>query len=110
VPPPPAGGLTTAAMAHLETSLKFMHVTAPVRVMSPGDYRANALDEYGLDPPRYTIALYAGGQRVLDTRFGRKNPQEIFQYVKVAGRDELYLLPVFVGREWELVAERVTDS
>jgi hypothetical protein len=25
--------------------------------------------------------------------------------VRVDGRDELYLLPVFVGREWELVIE-----
>ena len=26
------------------------------------------------------------------------------QYVRVGGRDEVYLLPRFVGREWESVA------
>ena len=47
------------------------------------------------------------GCRVLAASFGARNPQNVLQYVRVAGRDELYLLPVFVGREWELVAEGV---
>ena len=88
--------------AHLDTSVKFMHVTAPVRTLSRDEYQA-ALGEYGLDPPRYTVTLHAGGRPVLAARFGAKNPQELFQYVQVEGRAALYLVPVFVGQEWERV-------
>ena len=107
---PAAAELAAVTVSHLEMSLKFMHVTAPVRVMSRDEYQPAGLGEYGLDPPRYTVSLQRGGQTVLATSFGGKNPQQVFQYVRVAGRDELYLLPVFVGREWELVAQGVTRS
>ena len=88
-------------------SHQFMHVAAPARVMSRDEYQPGALAEYGLDPPRYALSLQRRGQTVLAARFGARNPQNVLQYVRVAGRDELYLLPVFVGREWELVAEGV---
>ena len=94
--------LGAAVASHLETSLKFMHVTAPIRTLARGEYDAT-LGEYGLDPPRYTVALWAGSQPVLTAGFGAANPQGLFQYVRVGGRDALYLLPVFVGREWERV-------
>ena len=45
----------------------------------------------------------AKSQPVLTAGFGATNPQGLFQYVRVEGRDALYLLPVFVGREWERV-------
>jgi len=99
----PAGiGLAAGVAAHIEMSVKFMHVTAPVRTLSRDEYQAT-LGEYGLDPPRYTVALHAGGRPVLAARFGAKNPQELFQYVQVEGRAALYLVPVFVGQEWERV-------
>ncbi len=107
---PSAAELAAGAVSHLEMSLKFMHVTAPVRVMSRDEYQGEALGEYGLDPPRYAVSLHRGGRTLLAPSFGGKNPEEVFQYVRVEGRDELYLLPVFVGREWELVAKGVTGS
>ena len=107
---PSAGELAVSAASHLEMSLKFMHVTEPVRVLSRDEYQAGALGEYGLDPPRYTVSLHRAGQTVLATSFGGQNPQHVFQYIRVEGRDELYLLPLFVGREWELVAEGVAGS
>lgn len=102
--------MPAGVLSHLEMSLKFMHVTAPVRVMTRDEYLQEALREYSLDPPRYTVSLHRGGQMMLAASFGGKNPEGILQYVRVTGRDELYLLPVFVGREWELVAEKVTGS
>jgi hypothetical protein len=101
----PAAEVTAGARSHLETSLRFMHVTAPVRVLSRDEYQDEALGEYGLRPPRYSVSLYEGSHAVLTTRFGGRNPQNLFQYVRVDGRDEVYLLPVFVGREWEALAE-----
>ena len=85
--------LMAGTASHLEASLKFMHVTAPVRVMSRDEYQPAGLGEYGLDPPRYTVSLQRGGQTVLATSFGGKNPQQVFQYVRVAGRDGPHPLP-----------------
>jgi hypothetical protein len=106
---PAAADLAAGVAAHLETSVKFMHVTAPVRTLSRDEYQA-ALGEYGLDPPRYSVALHAGGRAVLAARFGAKNPQELFQYVQVEGRPVLYLVPVFVGQEWERVMDAIKAS
>jgi hypothetical protein len=103
---PAAADLAAGVAAHLDTSVKFMHVTVPVRTLSPDEYQS-ALGEYGLDPPRYTVALHAGGRPVLAARFGAKNPQELFQYVQVEGRAALYLVPVFVGQEWEQVMDAI---
>jgi len=75
--------------------------------MSRDEYQAGAIAEYGLDPPRYVISLQRGDTTVLAASFGARNPQNVLQYVRVAGRDELYLLPVFVGHEWEQVAQGV---
>lgn len=104
-----AADLAAGVAAHLEASVKFMHVTAPVRTLSRAEHQA-ALGEYGLDPPRYTVTLHAGGRPVLAARFGAKNPQELFQYVQVEGRAALYLVPVFVGQEWERVMDAIKTS
>ena len=106
---PAAADLAAGAAAHLEASIKFMHVTAPVRTLSREESQA-ALGEYGLDPPRYTVALHAGGRPLLAASFGAKNPQALFQYVQVEGRAGLYLVPVFVGQEWERVMDALKPS
>jgi hypothetical protein len=91
--------------SHLETSLRFMHVAAPMRVLPPADWDPHP-EEFGLEPPRYAVVLSRAGQPVLTAHFGSTNPQQVGQYTRVEGRDELYLIPAFVGREWE----RVLDS
>jgi len=102
---PPAASASPELGAHLDMSLRFMHVTAPVRVMTPAEYAGEPLRDYGLDPPSYAVSLHRGNGTVLSARFGAPTPQAVLQYVQVEGRDELYLLPVFVGREWERVAQ-----
>ena len=105
---PSAGPVSEALVPHLEMSLRFMHAAAPVRVMAREEYVGEPLREFGLEPPRYAVSLHRGPDTVLRTRFGARNPQDVLQYVRVEGRDELFLLPAFVGREWELVIEAGT--
>lgn len=91
--------------SHLEMSLQFMHAASPVRSMSRQEYAGESMGEFGLDPPRYVVSLLRGDRPVLVARFGRSNSQGSLQYVRVDGRDELFLLPIFVGREWEQVMD-----
>jgi hypothetical protein len=90
---------------HLDMSLKFMHVTEPVRVMERPEWDGTPDSEFGLDPPRYAVRMSVHGTPVLRARFGGTNPQRVSQYARIDGRDQLYLLPTFVGVEWERVWE-----
>jgi hypothetical protein len=96
------GPVVPAALGlHIDDSLKFMHASPPVRVMGHVEWAPVGLREFGLDPPRYTATLYHGERRILRAEFGGPNPQEVLQYMKLDGRDEVYLMSRFVGQEWE---------
>jgi hypothetical protein len=98
----PGGRAVAASLAaHLEDSIKFMHVSPPVRVMERAEWAPVGLGEFGLDPPGYTAALYRRETPVLVAGFGAPNPQEVLQYMKLDGRDEVYLMSRFIGQEWE---------
>jgi len=98
----PAGPFAPRSLAsHLNDSIKFMHVSAPVRVMERTEWSPLGLREFGLDPPRYTATLYRRGTAVLAAEFGAPNPQKVLQYMKLTGRDQVFLMSRFVGEEWE---------
>lgn len=94
--------------AHLDDSIKFMHVSAPIRVMERAEWTSTGLREFGLDPPRYTATLYRHGRAVFRAEFGAPNPQKVLQYMKLEGRDQLYLMPRFIGEEWEQALREAT--
>ena len=98
----PNGPLLRASLAsHLDDSIKFMHVSAPIRVMERAEWEPLGLREFGLDPPGYRATLYRHGREVLGAAFGAPNPQKVLQYMKLEGRDQVYLMSRFVGEEWE---------
>jgi hypothetical protein len=76
-------------------------VSAPVRVIERAEWSTLGLREFGLDPPRYTATLYRRGTAVLGAEFGAPNPQKVLQYMKLTGRDQVFLMSRFVGEEWE---------
>jgi len=100
--------LPAQALEHLETSLRFMRVAEPVRVMERHEWEGTADGDFGLAPARYSVRLSGHGQSILAVRFGAANPQRVLQYARVDGRDELYLMPTFVGVEWERLWEHST--
>jgi len=103
----PLPGATTTS---LDDSIKFMHVSAPVRVMERAEWSPIGLREFGLDPPGYTATLYHRGVVVLGAEFGTPNPQQVLQYMKLEGRDQVYLMSRFVGEEWERAIRGATGG
>ena len=87
--------------AHLDDSIKFMHVSAPIRVMERTEWAEQGLREFGLDPPAYSVALFQSGRRLLAADFGSPNPQKVLQYMRLEGGDEVYVMSRFIGQEWE---------
>ena len=94
----------------LDDSIKFMHVSAPIRVMERDEWAPSGLREFGLDPPGYTAVLYRGSTPVLGAEFGAPNSQKVLQYMKVQGRDQIYLMSRFIGEEWEKVLRAVAGG
>jgi hypothetical protein len=92
---------TPSLASLLDGAIRFMHVSAPIRVMERAEWSAIGLREFGLDPPGYTATLYRRGTAVLGAEFGAPNPQQVLQYIKLTGRDEVYLMSRFIGQEWE---------
>jgi hypothetical protein len=106
----PDGGwrrITPAAAADadpsraVESGLRFLHVSAPQRVMAREEFDGVPLREYGLDPPRYAVTVSDAEGTSFTIHFGWANTQGVAQYARVGDRDELVLLPRFTSEPWE---------
>jgi len=98
-----------AVTNHIDTALRLLTNSAPRRVLSASEYGPHRLAEYGLDPPRFVLALSEPDGHVTRLGFGEATPAQNAQYVRIIGRPEVYLLPRDVGEEWRLardIAER----
>jgi len=101
-----AGAPVPAEMVqHLERGLRFLHVSAPQRVISPEEYAATPLAEFGLAPPRYVVVVRTTTSTPLVIQFGDMNPQGLAQYARIGGSEDILLLPRFVGEPWEALVQ-----
>jgi len=91
--------------SHLKTALHFMHVSEPTRSLDPSDYKGASFADFGLDPPAYLVSLRQADGAVIVADFGTLNPASTSQYVRLIGQPTLYLMPRYVGTEWELTAD-----
>jgi hypothetical protein len=99
------GPLPAPVAGALERAVKFMHTSAPVRVFAAGEIADPTSAQFGLDRPQVAIALYGAPGLMLEAEFGSLNADGFLQYMRVPGRDQLYLMSRFVGAEWASVAE-----
>jgi hypothetical protein len=89
----------------LDRGLRFLHASAPQRVLGADEVGGAALAEFGLAPPRYAVSVRAAGLPPFEIEFGGSNPQGLAQYARVLGRPDVVLLPSFVGASWESVMD-----
>ena len=96
------GGPATAETARaLDSGLQLLHASAPQRTLQRSEVEGIPMSEYGLAPPRYVVVVRAGDAPPFTVEFGAINPQGLAQYARIPGRDELLLLPRYVGLSWE---------
>lgn len=89
--------------ARIDSGLRFLHASAPQRVLQPEEVAATSPSEFGLAPPRYSVSVRSPGAAPFTIEFGALSPHGLAQYARVTGRAEILLLPGFVGEQWEAV-------
>ena len=65
------------------------------------------LHEFGLEQPRCAVVLSDARRVLLEASFGVYNPQELLQYMRLRGDNNLYLMSRFVGQAWEHLGEHL---
>jgi hypothetical protein len=94
-----------AVAGHIDTAIRLLMISVPRRVLTASEYSPDQLAEYGLDPPRFALAVAEAGGNTTRLGFGEATPAQNAQYVRIVGRPELYLLPRDVGEEWQLARD-----
>src|SRR6267378_2279908 len=106
----PRPGLQVAS--HIDTAIRLLTISAARRVLAASEYSPDQLAVYGLDPPRFVLAIAETGGNTARLGFGEATPAGNAQFVRIIGRPELYLLPRDLGEEWQLardMAERADN-
>ena len=94
-----------AVSDHVDAALRMLNVSSPPRVLKPGDYTAVQVADFGLDPPHLLVFVVAKTGKTSSVTFGEATPAQNAQYVRVIGHPDLYLMPRYVGVEWELAVD-----
>ena len=94
-----------AVSSHIDTGLRLLNVSSPSRILKPGDYSAVQVADFGLDPPHLLVSVVAKTGKTSSVTFGETTPAQNAQYARAIGNPEVYLLPRYVGVEWELAID-----
>lgn len=94
--PPGAADLAV----QVEAGLRFLHVSAPQRVLDREEVRGLDLAEMGLAPPRLAVTVFAADGQPFTVSLGGPNPQGFAQYARVEGSEEVLLLNRYTGEAW----------
>ena len=103
----PDGMVEPAVAMHLDTAVKMLHRSAPVRVIAPEDLSGVDTRPFGLEEPVIAVTLSGPGAHVLAVRFGALNPEGFLQYMRIDGDRRVYLMSRFIGAEWTAALESV---
>lgn len=101
--------LSDSAAEHVARALRFLHVSKPIATLEGGAFDAAALAGMGFDPPGPAVTVFAGDEPALAIRFGGLNPSRTGQYARLERQSGLLLMPLHVGREWQLLTRAVPD-
>ena len=101
------GAVEGAAATHLDTAVKMLHRSGPVREIAAEELSGVDTSPFGLKDPVVVATLAGSGGRGLTVRFGALNPEGFLQYMRIDGDPKLYLMSRFIGAEWTAALEAV---
>jgi hypothetical protein len=96
----PGGAVEGAAVTHLDTAVKMLHRSPPVREIAPEELSGVDVRAFGLEEPVVVATLAGASGKDLTVRFGALNPEGFLQYMRIDGDPKVYLMSRFIGAEW----------
>jgi hypothetical protein len=99
------GAVPAELASHIDTGLRFLHVSEPMREIAPTELTPASFAEFGLDPPASVVSVSAAHGEVTTVNFGVLNPVGTSQYVRIGGSPTVYLMPRHVGSEWQVAGD-----
>ena len=99
------GVVEPVVAVHLDTAVKMLHRSAPVRELAPEDLSGVDTRPFGLEEPVLVAALSGSSGHLLTVEFGAHNPEGFLQYMRITGDPKVYLMSRFVGAEWMAALE-----
>ena len=102
------GGPVEGAVAtHVDTAVKMLHRSGPVREMAAEELPGVDTRPFGLEEPVVVATVGGADGRALTVRFGALNPEGFLQYMRIDGDPKVYLMSRFIGAEWLAALENV---
>lgn len=101
------GAVEGAAATHLDTAVKMLHRSGPVREIGAEELSGIDTRPFGLEEPVVVATLAGPGGRTLTVRFGAINPEGFLQYMRIDGDPKVYLMSRFIGAEWAAALDGV---
>lgn len=92
--------LGQAVPMHIETGLKMLHNSGPVREIEPHELIGIDTRPFLLEDPAIRVEVAGGGGELFTARFGALNPEGFLQYMRLDGHQRIYLMSRFIGAEW----------
>jgi len=96
----PGGAVEGAAATHLDTAVKMLHRSPPVREIAAAELAGVDTRPFGLEEPLVVATLAGPGGKAMTVRFGALNPEGFLQYARIDGDPKVYLMSRFIGAEW----------
>ena len=104
----PGGAIEGAAATHLDTAIKMLHRSGPVREIAPAELSGVDTRPFGLEEPAVVATLAGPDGKGLTVRFGALNPEGFLQYMRIDGDPKVYLMSRFIGAEWTAALDAMT--
>lgn len=101
------GAVGHTVATHIDTAVKMLHRSAPVREITPEELSGVDTRPFGLEEPTVVASLTGPDGQVLTVRFGALNPEGFLQYMRIDGDPRVYLMSRFIGAEWSAALDGV---
>jgi len=101
------GAVEGAAATYLDTAVKMLHRSGPVREIAAEELSGVDTRPFGLEEPVVVATVAGPDGKALTVRFGALNPEGFLQYMRINGDPKVYLMSRFIGAEWLAALEGV---
>jgi hypothetical protein len=89
------------AAERIDTALRLLRDSGPLRVLSAGEVARTAPSDYALGPEALRVTVLGPDAATFAIVFGAANPLGSARYVRIEGIDGVPLLPAYVAEIWE---------